>query len=230
MTRIDVIRAALASVGGRSYLEIGVKDGACFQRIDAETRVAVDPRFLMRRPASAWARKILRAKTGSFYFQVTSDAFFAGPARRFPRFDVVFVDGLHTYAQSYLDVLNALDVVSEHGVVVVHDCNPASAAAAAPTLEEAARTPGFVGEWSGDVYKSLARLRTHTDLRACVIDCDQGVGIVKRGVPERRLELSLDEIAALRYDDLAENRAALLDLRPESALEEVLGAATTIAP
>jgi Methyltransferase domain len=230
VTRIDVIRAALASVGGRSYLEIGVKDGACFHCIDAETKVAVDPRFLLRPPWTAWARKVLRMKTGSFYFQTTSDAFFAGPAGRFPRFDVVFVDGLHTYAQSYVDVLNAIDVLSEHGVVVVHDCNPASAAAAAPTLEEAARTPGFVGEWNGDVFKSLVRLRTHADLRASVIDCDQGVGIVRRGAPEHRLELTLDEIAALGYDDLAENRAALLDLRPESALWEVLGAATRIAP
>ena len=51
-------------------------------------------------------------------------------------------------------------VLRADGVVVVHDCNPQSAAAAAPSLEEAARTDGFIGEWNGDVYRAIVRLRT----------------------------------------------------------------------
>ena len=37
--------------------------------------------------------------------------------------------------------------------MVVHDCNPASAAAAAPSLDQARRTDGFNWEWNGDVYR-----------------------------------------------------------------------------
>ena len=48
-------------------------------------------------------------------------------------------------------------MLRDDGVVVVHDCNPASAAAAAPTLEEAARTDGFIGEWNGEVYRAIVR-------------------------------------------------------------------------
>jgi len=222
MTRIDVIRAALAAVGGRSYVEIGVRDGECFHAIAAETRVAVDPRFRLREPLGARARRMLRRTRGTLYFQMTSDAFFAGPARRFPSFDVAFVDGLHTHEQSYRDILNALDVLSDGGVVVVHDCSPRSAAAAAPTLEEAARTEGHSGEWNGEVYKAIARLRTRDDLRVGVLDCDHGVGIVRRGAPDERLTLSEAEIAALTFDDLAARRTELLGLRPLDALGSLL--------
>ena len=111
----------------------------------------------------------------------------------------MFVDGLHTYDQAYRDVVNALDVLREDGVVVVHDCNPASAAAAAPSLDQARRTDGFNWEWNGDVYKAIVRLRVRDDLRVGVLDCDQGVGIVTRGSPEARIELSLDQIGRLEF-------------------------------
>jgi|SoiMethySBSTD1v2_1073268.scaffolds.fasta_scaffold23109_5 Methyltransferase domain len=222
MTRIDVIREALAALSGRTYLEIGVREGTSFDAVDAETKVAVDPEFGFRPPFRSSARKLLRARTGSFYFRMTSDRFFASAARRFAPFDVVFVDGLHTYEQSYADVLNALAVLAKPGVVLVHDCNPASEAAAAPTLEAAARLPGWVGEWNGEVYKALVRLRTHADVRACVIDCDHGVGVVAEGDPRSRLSLSPEAIARLEYRDLVAERASLLDLRPESALGDVL--------
>ena len=231
MTRIDVVRSALASISGRTYLEIGVKDGECFDAVDAETKVAVDPAFAFRPPFSSWFRRVRRAKRGAFYFRMTSDDFFAGPARRLAPYDVVFVDGLHTYEQSYADVLNALAVLADPGVVLVHDCNPVSEAAAAPTLHAAARTPGYTGEWNGEVYKALVRLRARSDVRACVIDCDQGVGIVVAGEPESRLHISPDDIARLGYADLVAQRTALLDLRPASALEEVIGRlAPTITP
>jgi hypothetical protein len=223
VTRIDVIREALAALSGRTYLEIGVRDGVCFDAVEAETKVAVDPEFGFRPPIGSWVRKLRRAGIGSFYFRMTSDRFFAGVARRFAPFDVVFVDGLHTYEQSYADVLNALGVLAKPGVVLVHDCNPASEAAAAPTLERAARLPGWNGDWNGEVYKTLVRIRTHGDLRACVIDCDHGVGVVAEGDPRSRLSLSQEEIARLEYRDLVARRAFLLDLRPESALGDVLG-------
>jgi Methyltransferase domain len=224
MTRIDVIRETIAAIGAVRYLEIGVKDGECFHAIDVPTPVAVDPRFAFRPPLRARIRTLLRATSGSLYFPTTSDAFFSGPARRLAPFDVVFVDGLHTSDQAYRDVVNALDTLRVGGVVVVHDSNPASAAAAAPTLELAGRTAGWVGEWNGDVYKAIVRLRTRDDLRVSVLDCDQGVGIVVRGRPETRLELAPDEIERLTYEDLARDRGRLLDLRPPSELARLLDA------
>jgi hypothetical protein len=223
-TRIDVIRAAIAATSGDRYLEIGVNDARCFDAIDAATKVAVDPRFAFRPPRGARIRTALRARTGLLYFRTTSDAFFEGPARRLAPFDVVFVDGLHTDDQAYRDVVNALSVLRDGGVVVVHDCNPASAAAAAPTLEQAVRATGYAGDWNGEVYRAIVRLRTRDDLRVSVLDLDQGVGIVTRGAPRSRLELSPEEVEHVGYADLERDRSRLLDLRRPDELEELLAA------
>lgn len=222
MNRVDVVRGALAATAGNRYLEIGVRDGDCFDHVDAATKIAVDPDMRFRVPLRARLRRAVRARTGTLYFGVTSDAFFARHAARLAPFDVVFVDGLHTYEQSYRDVVSALEQLVADGIVVVHDCSPASPAAAAPSLEEAATSEGWNGEWNGDVYKAIVRLRTHADLRVSVLDCDHGVGVVRRGLPDERLELDAAAIERLTYDDLVADRARLLGLRPEGDLAAVL--------
>ena len=136
----------------------------------------------------------------------------------------VFIDGLHTAEQSHRDVLNALERLEPGGVILLHDCNPQSAAAAAPTLDEAVAMPGFAGDWNGDVFRTIVRLRTRDDVRVHVLDCDHGVGVVVRGRCAEPLGLSDAEIEALTYDDLARDRAALLGLRPASDLDELLAA------
>jgi hypothetical protein len=42
--------------------------------------------------------------------------------------------------------------------------------------------------WSGNVWKAIAQLRSlRHDLRIAVLDCDFGVGIMRKGFPESRL-------------------------------------------
>ncbi len=222
MTRMDVIEAVRAALDAERYLEIGVKDGACFDTVVAPTKIAVDPAFAFRPPTRARLRTMLRARSGELYFPLTSDAFFAAHGQRLAPLDLVFVDGLHTYDQAYRDVLHALELLSDRGVVLVHDCSPASAAAAASSLALAACTDGFAGEWNGEVYKAVVRLRTHDDLRVDVLDCDQGVGVVRRGTPEIRLDLSPAEVEGLAYGDLDRDRERLLGLRPAGDLPSIL--------
>lgn len=222
MTRIEVIRRTLAAVGGRRYLEIGVKDGACFRAVEAETKVAVDPHFAFRVPLVGRSRTVLGRSSGELYFATTSDAFFARHGSRLAPFDVVFVDGLHTAEQAHRDVVNALETLRLGGVVLVHDCNPQSAAAAAPSLAEAARAEGFNGDWNGDVYRAIVRLRTRDDLDVSVLDTDQGVALISRGQPRDPLALTSDELEHLGYAELDRDRARLLGLRPATELDELL--------
>jgi hypothetical protein len=224
VTRIDVVRSVVAAIGAQRYLEIGVRDGECFDAIAVPTRIAVDPQFRFRPPLRARLRTRLRRTTGTLYFALTSDAFFSAHGKRLAPLDVAFVDGLHTYEQAHRDVVHCLELLSDEGVVIVHDCSPRSEAAAAPTLATAARSEGFVGEWNGDVYKAIVRLRTRDDLRVDVLDCDQGIGIVRRGAPGLRLDLSVRDVARLRYEDLDRDRERLLGLRPAVDLPDVLPA------
>ena len=83
------INALLGGIpGAHRYLEIGVNQGKTLEAVRARHRVGVDPnpRF-----------DIEDLPRGISFHTGTSDAYFAGldPSARF---DVVFLDGLHTFA------------------------------------------------------------------------------------------------------------------------------------
>jgi hypothetical protein len=231
-----VIQAFLDRSARKNYLEIGVETGTCFLKIRARRKIAVDPDLSigMRRRLKYVLRNPCNIR--NVYAEMASDEFFAryrGLLEAHPP-AVVFVDGLHTYEQSLKDVLNALEFIGEDGVVVVHDCNPGSAAAAEPaaSIHDAAarRAGGWSGEWSGDVWKTIVHLRrTRDDLDVCVLDCDHGVGIIRRA-PERRRTAALADPASMTYEDLATDRRAVLDLRPGSYLDTLLAGLNATQP
>lgn len=159
---------------------------------------------------------------------MTSDAFFEDQAAflKQRRIDVALIDGLHTYKQVLLDVENTLRYLRDDGVIFLHDCNPtrASVACAAESYADfRAQNRWWEIDWSGDVWKAIVYLRsTRQDLRIAVLDCDWGVGILRKGTPESRLTYSPAQIEALDYGDLAADRDRLLNLKPPSHLDEFL--------
>ena len=164
------------------------------------------------------------------FYYLTSDVFFARHAPLVfdkQKIDVAFVDGLNTYHQSYQDVSNAMDFLANGGVILMHDCNPPSEASAFPaeSWEAAHRMnlAGWNGNWCGDVWKSIIRLRsTRNDLRVFVLDCDFGIGVVCRGEAENMLDLTMPEIERLSFRELESNRRTLLNLKPQSYLPDFL--------
>jgi hypothetical protein len=232
VNRIQAVQSALAGRADPVYLEIGVNQGMAFRCITADEKIAVDPLFKLtknsRRLSDAKARAV-------HYFETTSDAFFAnetGPLER-RGIDVALIDGLHTYRQALRDVENALRFLREDGVIVIHDCSPARASIGCPAASyadflEQNRWRSLVGRvfylpWSGDVWKAIVCLRSaRADLRVAVLDCDRGVGLVRRGSPDSKLSYSQAEIDALNYADLAADRERLLNLKPPSYIGEFL--------
>ena len=59
-------------------------------------------------------------------------------------FDLVFIDGLHTYEQVKKDIINSLNCLKENGVVLVHDCMPDCMSKQA--------VPRYRMTWNGDVW------------------------------------------------------------------------------
>lgn len=232
MDRRDVVQTVIDRRRGRTYLEIGVKKGKLFLQVIARKKIAVDPvlKISRKRKMKAW----LRSPFNLFneYFEMTSDEFFTRARQRLERLggmDVVFIDGLHTHEQSWKDVLNSLRYLSPGGVILMHDCSPAPAAQATPAAsrEDAAERQAVprAGCWSGDVWKTIVKLRAERDdLRIGVLDCDHGIGVILRGEPERRLSLSGAALEALGYDDLAANRRELLNLLDPERLGSWLSA------
>ncbi|MBN1130869.1 MAG: class I SAM-dependent methyltransferase [Chitinispirillaceae bacterium] len=219
MTRTGIVQAAIDAVTARRYLEIGVARGANFLRVKAPVKVAVDP--FMAVPFSWIVKRVVRNPSNILnrYVRTTSDRFFQNlPGRR--AFDVIFIDGLHTYEQSLRDVDNSLRHLSPKGIILLHDCNPprSDSAAEHPPERETATIP-----WCGEVWKTIVHLRAISrDRSVQVIDCDLGVGILVPVPPRERLPMNPATIPSLTYDDLEANRAAWLNLTPPEALAEIL--------
>jgi SAM-dependent methyltransferase len=225
VNRIKAVQQALDGRGNSVYLEIGVNRGAAFRRITADVKVAVDPEFKV----SARSRRLADAKArAAYYFEATSDAFFANETAFLERYgiDVALIDGLHTYRQVLRDVENALRYLRDDGVILLHDCSPANARMACPATSFAdfrAQNHWWNLAWSGDVWKAIVYLRsTRDDLRIAVLKCDWGVGLVRKGFPESRLSYSEAQIEELDYADLAADRERLLNLKLPAYLGEFL--------
>ncbi|KUH80892.1 MULTISPECIES: class I SAM-dependent methyltransferase [unclassified Mycobacterium] len=233
MNRIEAVQLALDQRASRVYLEIGVNQGMAFRCITTDEKIAVDPVFKM----SARSRELSDAKArATHYFETASNDFFANETALLEerKVDVALIDGLHTYPQALLDIENTLQFLRDDGVIFVHDCNPARAFIGCPATSyadflEQNRWRRLVGRvfylpWSGDVWKAIVHLRSaRDDLRVIVLDCDRGVGVVRKGTPESRLSYSEAEIKSLDYADLAADRDRLLNLRPPAYLQEFLG-------
>jgi len=227
MNTTDVIQRLIDKTRARTYLEIGVHQGVSFMPIRIRHKIAVDPKFaITRKSRLKWLIMNFANVTAEFH-EVTSDAYFARK-KSSERFDVVFVDGLHTYEQSLRDVTNSLNNLNKSGVVVIHDCIPPHRAAAHPSQlsqKQAAELniPGWTPEWCGDVWKTICYLRSQrNDLRVFVLDCDYGLGIVTRGKPDNRLNLSEEELNKMTVEDLLRDKTNLLNLKGESYLPEFL--------
>ena len=87
------------------------------------------------------------------------------------QFDLVFLDGLHTFDQTYRDLVNAVRHLRAGGIVVIDDVVPSDEVASwrdgDESLAERARR-GLEGEpWQGDVYRMVRVLADHHPELSC---------------------------------------------------------------
>jgi hypothetical protein len=220
---VEVIQRAIDGLSASTYLEIGVSSGDCFKSIRVGAKIGVDPVA----PTSQIAAMLSPGAVS--YYQMTSDAFFADVAPRAlaQGVDVAFIDGLHTDHQSYRDCLNALHYLSPGGVVFMHDNLPATAAEATPASSYAAardaRVASWNGEWTGDSWKAVVRLRAlHRDVSARVLHCDHGVAVVWKQPSRRVVACSSEDVDAMTYEDLIRDRRRLLGLCAPARIDGIL--------
>ena len=226
MNKTDIIQRVIETRNAQTYLEIGVENGVSFMPIRARYKIAVDPKFaITRKSRIKWLVKNFANWRAEFH-EVTSDVYFSRNQTK--RFDVVFIDGLHTYEQSLRDVVNSLERLNEAGVIFLHDCIPPHRAAAYPSRVSAQQAAelnigGWTPEWCGDVWKTICHLRSQrSDLRVFVLDGDYGLGVVTRGAPESVLNLTKSELDKMTYEDLVRDRVNLLNLKDENYALEFL--------
>ncbi len=133
----------------KDYLEVGVQGGVTFNAVKISNRDAVDPNFLFE--TSDFATETVR------FFPMTSDAFFADRCDK--TYDLIFLDGLHTFTQCFRDFCAALQVLNDGGVIVIDDTVPGDFFSSLETQElaiSAREEHGLKGRaWTGDVFKVI---------------------------------------------------------------------------
>ena len=142
------------------YLEIGTRSGRSLVLASCAS-IAIDPEFQLKGDA-------LGSKPALHLFQETSDAAFANPRLKAldARIDIAFLDGLHRFEFLLRDVINTEAMMSEDGVMFLHDVAPR-------TVEMTSREIPVAGTaWTGDVWKLMPILKRYRpDLDAVVLDC-----------------------------------------------------------
>ncbi|GGF46990.1 class I SAM-dependent methyltransferase [Echinicola rosea] len=228
MNRIDLIQRSLQFNKGKRYLEIGVRTCSNLFRVKCENKVGVDPTYRLSKKdkikmALGWEKSQL--------YRMHSDDFFSQNPKGIldNGFDVIFVDGLHNYKQSLQDVENGLKYLNKNGVIILHDCNPTSAARATPIKNsfdelvpkiKSGQIEGWDGGWNGDVWKTIVHLRsTRTDLSIITIDDDQGLGVIINRDEKNRNSVDIRELEQADYGFLAKDRRTLLNLKSENELQ-----------
>ena len=143
-------------VAASSYLEIGVQTGRTFNSLDFEQMDAVDPKFLFDYKA--------KATDSRRFFEMTSDDFFLG-GNALDLYDLIFIDGLHTYDQTYRDFCHSVSRSSRRSMIVIDDVFPCDRFAAKRSQAECvsmrrSKAPNspYKAHWQGDVYKMIVLL------------------------------------------------------------------------
>jgi hypothetical protein len=224
MNRIELINKIIKENNFTNYLEIGVYNGHCFLNVECKRKIAVDPIFRIdwNIRKDNLLKKINKKIFNRYsnYYSLKSDDFFEQNETFLKKFkpQVIFIDGLHTYKQSYNDVINSLKYLSNDGFIIMHDCNPLNATQGLPanSYEEVCEKiddPNWDHTWTGDVWKTIVRLRSERkDLNVKVLDSDHGLGIIKFGKADNNLDFSIKEIEKFDYNNLENNRLKFLNL------------------
>ena len=150
--RIAAVNSVIASYKyPPSYLEIGCLNNDLFSSIPTTKKIGVDP-------------------VSGGTFRSTSDEFFLDNKIKF---DVIFIDGLHTFDQIRRDIQNSLKFLNQNGTILMHDMLPRNwIEQHVPVLQD--------GPWTGDVWKVSFELIKTSNIQYKILEVDHGVGIIRK--------------------------------------------------
>jgi hypothetical protein len=133
-----------------AYLEIGCASNSLFDAVFVNNKTGVDP------ISGGNVRK-------------TSDEFFKNNKKSY---DVIFIDGLHSYEQVRKDIINAIKHLKNDGWIALHDMLPRNwIECNMPNISPNA--------WTGDVWKVAFELSQTEGVDFRIISIDHGVGLIK---------------------------------------------------
>jgi hypothetical protein len=205
-------------IKAQRYLEIGVHTGKTFHALDFAQMDAVDPDFLFD-PAD-------HTRTGRRYFPVTSDAFFCNPPDAKP-YDLIFLDGLHTFEQTFRDFCASQALAHAQTVWLIDDTVPNDIFSAIPDQQQALELRAAHGltspGWNGDVFKTVFALHDffpNFDYRTLIGGGRPQTMVIRRprsGFAPRWNNLEL--ISRAGYTDFIQNRDVMQECPADAGFD-----------
>jgi hypothetical protein len=197
MTRSEIINSLIEKHNYKSYLEIGVntpaQPGYNWPQIKVDLKHGVDPEV-------------------ETTFKMTSDEFFEKHISQ--KYDFIFVDGLHIFEQCYRDIINSLNYLNDNGTIMAHDTSPSSEIAQRPVRES--------GNWNGDVWKAILKLRLENEnLEIVTVDTDEGCSLIRRGKQKLlnpKADVNSEDL--YNYEVFQHNRLKILNMISVSEFKE----------
>lgn len=104
--RLDLINYFILSRHYTKYLEIGVFKGNVLNNVICEEKIGIDPKPLCE------SEYIIKTTSDKFFEHLDVD----------DKFDIIFIDGDHSYDQVIKDISNSLKHLSANGMILLHDC------------------------------------------------------------------------------------------------------------
>ena len=180
--RYDIIKKIIEKKKYSSYLEIGCFEDETFNKINIDKKVGVDPN-------SGGNVRL----TSDNFFKINNDTF-----------DIIFIDGLHTYEQVKRDITNSLNALNKNGTLLLHDCLPQKIRdQASPRAHE---------HWNGDVWKALVECRTLKDIDTYTCFADEGIGVIYKRPNQNILKLSCKNYKKIKFKDYYYNYKEYMNL------------------
>lgn len=204
MQRHEIVNLLAGGRRGR-YLEIGVDWGQTFKGVKMADKHGVDPDF-----------KVDPASLPGQCHVALSDAFFKNNNLRF---DVVFIDGLHTYDQSKRDFENSWKCLERGGFVIIDDCRPPDAIAAISDVGASLKARAESGfpenmTWMGDVYKTIIWINDETEIAYAYIAENTNLAVAWQETAQRnRISTSISDIETFSFERFATTKFPVLGIR-----------------
>ena len=213
----------------KTYLEIGVSTGVTFAAVNVAAKTGVDPDFKFDWQSShdGECTRLLPVRSDDFFAQEPVSS----------RFDLIFIDGLHTYDQTYRDLQNALLHSHPGTVILIDDTIPHDVFSTCRDQEEGvmrrAQATG-VRDWSwhGDTYKIIILIHLfHTAYHYCTLmDHGNPQTLLWRGARPREIDplvsmnsfWSLENMGACDYLWMLRNLELFNPMGEEEGLKRVI--------
>ena len=191
-SRTEIIQKIIDKKKYKNYLEVGCDNDENFSKIVVASKIGVDP-----------------SKGGTL--RMTSDEFFS---KNNIFFDLIFLDGLHTYEQTIKDIDNSLKFLNNGGVILIHDCLPKK------IWNQI--VPRIYGHWNGDVWKAIVHSRTYEYADTYTCKVDHGVGVVFKRKNKDQLILKEKNFKNLKFADYFNNHQKFMNLIDHNEIVKIL--------